>query len=94
MSRLSPSLDESRDFRLLGRVVRTVPIGKDGSVQVVHVGLPPDFARPLSQDPHSLAAGKAPAFEALANAKKPAKNDAAEQANDDGHKSDAQQRGE
>jgi thiol-disulfide isomerase/thioredoxin len=51
-------------------IPQTVIIGKDGTVQVVHVGLLPNLEEQLSQDLEALVAGKNLAAESLAKEKK------------------------
>lgn len=51
-------------------IPQTVLVGKDGSVQVVKVGLSPNLAEALSEDLEALLAGQNLAAETLAGAKK------------------------
>jgi hypothetical protein len=52
-------------------IPQTVLIGKDGKVQVVHVGFSPNLADELSKQIEELLAGKDLAADALAKAKSP-----------------------
>ncbi len=57
-------------------IPQTVIVGKDGSVQVVHIGLLPNLEEELTANLESLLAGKNLAAETLAKAKDKAKKDA------------------
>lgn len=57
---------------LANAIPQTVLVGKDGTVQVVKIGLLPDLEASLAKDLEDLLAGKDLAAEALAEAKKPA----------------------
>ncbi|MEX0678609.1 MAG: DUF2092 domain-containing protein [Pirellulales bacterium] len=57
---------------LANAIPQTVLVGKDGTVQVVKVGLSPNLAESLSEDLEALLAGKNLAAETLVEAKKKA----------------------
>jgi thiol-disulfide isomerase/thioredoxin len=69
--------DAARAYKAEG-IPQTVLVGKDGSVQVVHVGLLPDLEEQLAKELDGLLAGKNLAAETLAAAKEKAGADAAD----------------
>jgi thiol-disulfide isomerase/thioredoxin len=69
--------DAARAYKAEG-IPQTVIVAKDGSVQVVHVGLLPDLEEQLAKELDGLLAGKNLAAETLAAAKEKAEASAAE----------------